>query len=182
MAQFWQRRMASFILIIGLLSMMNTAVFGKQNGWGRINMKGAIIDTACAIDMGSRDQTIEMDTVPVSQIMRDGRGGRKIFTIKLIDCELTNVNGLLPDWQHFQVIFDGIPDGDMFQIEGEAKGVALQIIDATGNIAFPGKPLPLTNIQPGVMVLNYAMDLVGNRKNLMAGEYRSTIRFKLDYY
>lgn len=45
-------------------------------GWGRVNMQGAVIETACAIDTESRDQTIDMSIAPLSQIIRDGKGLR----------------------------------------------------------------------------------------------------------
>jgi len=41
---------------------------------GRVNMQGSIIDTPCAIDVNSQDQTIDMTSVPVGQIERDGYG------------------------------------------------------------------------------------------------------------
>lgn len=151
-------------------------------GWGRVNMEGAIVDTACAIAAGSRDQTIDMDTVPVSQIIRDGQGLTRPFTVELINCVLERPNSKLPDWTHFQVTFDGDADGALFGVQGEAKGVALQIVDQRGNIARPGNPLPVGDITPGRMLLNYSMKLVSNQQPLRAGDYFSTVRFKLDYY
>ena len=46
----------------------------RRAGWGKVNMHGAIIDTACAIAAGSRDQTIDMDTIPLGQIIQTARG------------------------------------------------------------------------------------------------------------
>lgn len=145
-------------------------------------MEGAIIESACVIDAGSRDQTIEMGNIPISQIAREGQGEKKPFTIRLIDCELTNIKGHHSGAQHFQVTFDGVTDREFFQVEGDAKGVSLQLTDTEGNIAIPGKPLPSGNVQPGDIILNYDMQLVGNKQTLKVGEYHSTIRFKLDYY
>lgn len=151
-------------------------------GWGRVNMSGNIIDTACAIETDSRDQAIVMATLPVSQIIRDGRGDKNPFTIKLVNCTLEHPNPQLPHWQYFEVTFDGINDGELFGIQGMAKGVALKITDQNGNVATPGKAMPLTPIIPGDMQLNYALQLIGNNQVIRAGEYRSTVRFKMDYY
>jgi type 1 fimbria pilin len=145
-------------------------------------MQGSIIDTACAIAAGSREQTIDMDTVPVGDIMRDGQGTTRPFSVELINCELSRPDPQLPDWHHFQVTFDGDADGSLFGVRGEAKGVALEIADSQGNKAMPGEPLPLGEIIPGSMKLDYTMKLVSNSQTLKAGRYTSAVRFKLDYY
>ncbi|ANS41621.1 MULTISPECIES: fimbrial protein [Serratia] len=151
-------------------------------GWGRVNMQGSIIETACAIDTQSRDQTIDMDTAPVSQIARDGQGVSRPFSIRLVNCVLGRIDPRLPDWQRFQITFDGRADTGGFGVEGDAKGIALQISDTFGNIANPGKPLPSGEISPGDKILNYSIRLVGNDQQLKAGEYNSTLRFKMEYY
>lgn len=149
-------------------------------GWGRVNMQGAIIDTACAIAVESREQTIDMETVPLADIIRDGQGRSKPFSIKLVNC-ITERPGK-EGWKQFQVTFDGDAEGELFGVRGDASGVALKITDATGNIAEPGIPLPMDNIIPGSMTLNYAMTLMANSHALKTGDYFSFVRFKLDYF
>lgn len=170
-------------ILLALLNMSAQALAAHQSqGWGRVNMQGAIIDTACAIATGSREQTIDMDTVPVGDIMRDGQGNTRPFSIELIHCELARLDSGLPDWRQFQVTFDGETDGKLFGVQGEAKGVALEITDFRGNKALPGTPLPAGELTPGAMTLEYAMRLVSNNKVLKAGEYTSVLRLKMDYY
>lgn len=172
--------MASFILLVLLNNQVQAA--HSSQGWGRVNMQGSIIDTACAIAAGSREQTIDMDTVPVGDIMRDGQGTTRPFSVELIHCELSRPDPKLPDWRHFQVTFDGDADGSLFGVSGEAKGVALEITDSHGNKAAPGEPLPLGEITHGSMKLDYTMKLISNNQALKAGGYTSAVRFKLDYY
>jgi len=153
---------------------------GTAAGWGRVNMQGAIIDTACAIAVESREQTIDMETVPLADIVRDGQGRSKPFSIKLVNCVVERPGK--KDWKQFQVTFDGDAEGDLFGVYGDASGVALQIIDHVGNTASPGKTLPLMDITPGDRQLNYTMKLVANNHALKLGSYFSSIRFKLDYF
>ncbi|HHQ6575907.1 TPA: fimbrial protein [Serratia fonticola] len=150
--------------------------------WGRVNMQGSIIDTACAIAVESQDQTVEIDAISVEDIVRDGQGRGKNFHIKLSDCELDRFGRQLPDLKNFQVTFDGDSEGGLFTVQGTVSGVALKISDLGGNIARPGKPLPLETINPQSMVLSYAVNLVANNHILKSGEYFSSIRFKLDYF
>lgn len=149
-------------------------------GWGRVNMQGAIIDTACAIAVESREQAIDMGIIPLADIIRDGQGRSKEFSINLVNCTLDRPKKT--DWKHFQVTFDGDGEGGLFGVRGDASGVALKIVDALGNNAVPGKALPLVDIVPGNTRLNYTLRLVANNHTLKAGDYSSSIRFKLDYF
>lgn len=170
-----------FSFMLSLASFSVSAAAPTQ-GKGRVNMHGAIIDTACAIDVDSRDQVIDMGVVPLADIIRDGQGSSRDFSIRLVNCVLERPHTDKPDWKQFQVTFDGDAEGDLFGVRGEASGVALRIIDKIGNIATPGNPLPLENIIPGDLQLDYTLKLVANHHALKSGDYFSAIRFKLDYF
>lgn len=167
--------------ILSMTTIDASAGAPMAQGRGRVNMQGAIVDTACAIAVESRDQTIDMGTVPLAEIQRNGKGRSKPFAIQLVNCVIERPSGK-PDWRQFQVTFDGDADGTLFGVRGEATGLALQIIDYMGNIAIPGNPLPAGDIVPGSMQLNYTLRLVTNNRRLKSGDYFSAIRFKLDYF
>ncbi|MFI8416175.1 fimbrial protein [Serratia sp. NPDC078593] len=143
-------------------------------------MEGSIIDTACAIAVDSREQSIDMGSIPVADIVRDGQGKNRFFSIDLIDCVLTRPGK--EGGKQFQVTFDGDSDGGLFGIHGDASGIGLQISDDLGNIVSPGKSLPSVDITPGDMRLNYSLKLVANDHTVKSGSYFSSIRFKLDYF
>lgn len=165
-------------LLLGFAQQAISAVQGQ----GRVNMQGAITDAACAIATESQEQIIDMETIPISDISRDGKSKVIPFSIELINCVLERANKKLPDWKQFQVTFDGHAEGEFFGIEGAASGVALMISDADGNKAIPGIPLPPADILPGNYRLNYALTLAANNRPLKAGHYFSSVRFKMDYY
>ena len=106
----------------------------------------------------------------------------KKFKCRLLDCTIVHPDPDKSNQQHFVVTFDGAADGNNFAVNGEAEGVAMQIIDDKGNASTPGVASPEINIIPAEMKLNYALRLVGNGKTLRAGTYHSSVRFKLDYY
>lgn len=149
-------------------------------GWGRVNMQGSIIDTACAIAVDSREQSVDMGVIPVADIIRDGQGRSKPFSIRLVDCVLARPGK--EGWKHFQVTFDGDAEEGLFGVHGDTSGVGLQISDGLGNIALPGKALPLADVVPGNMRMDYAMTLVANNHAVKSGDYFTSIRFKLDYF
>lgn len=164
------------------LTSQTTRAEPSIQGWGQVNMQGAIIDTACAIAVESRDQTIDMGVVPLSDIRRDGYGKSRPVAIHLVNCVIDRTDAKLPDWKQFQVTFDGDAEGELFGVQGEASGVALKISDKAGNIATPGNPLPLRDLISTSMQLNYTLKLVSNSHTLKSGDYFSSIRFKLDYF
>ncbi|EKT60762.1 fimbrial protein [Providencia burhodogranariea] len=160
----------------------NTQLNKAMQGNGYVTVEGSIIDSPCAIDAGSRNQSIKLKTIPISQMIHDKAGPTRPFSIRLINCVLTPLTPGKPDWQAFEITFDGADDGDNFRLFGNAKGVALQITDASGNHALPGKPLPARSIESGSMTLNYDMRLVANNQRLESGNYQTIVRFKMDYY
>lgn len=99
-------KLGAFCLLSVPLFFVSQAIAASQ-GEGRVNMQGAINDAACAIAMESREQIIDMEVIPVSDIARDGQGKNVSFSIKLVNCILERADKKLPGWKQFQVAFDG---------------------------------------------------------------------------
>jgi type 1 fimbria pilin len=175
------RKGGTALFLLTLFIVGNADATASQ-GEGRVRVKGEVLESACAIDTLNRDQTINMKVLPVSQIQRDGHGEKYRFSVKLINCVLKRLDPKLPDWSRFQITFDGQNDTGLFGINGEAKGIAIKITDEQGNIATPGKAMPAAIISPGDMLLNYSLHLVSNNQRLHAGEFSSTVKFRMDYY
>ncbi|MGU9757797.1 fimbrial protein (plasmid) [Serratia marcescens] len=169
-------------VILAQLTLYSYPTFSANQGSGEVTVNGRIIASACAIDTDSIDQTIKMKTLPISKMIRDGQSERQAFSITLINCVLEKFHPALGDWRYFEVTFDGREDGGHFGIDGSTRGIALQISDDKGNVAVPGKPMTKNEIHPGEMTFHYGLRLVGNHQVLKAGEFVSTVRFKMDYY
>ena len=172
--------MTSFLLVsLNLLS--GTALASHEVVHGRVGMQGSIVDTACAIAMADRTQTIDMGTITTGKILHDGQGAGLVFHLGLVNCSLTPVDAGRPDWSRFQVTFDGPADGSLFAVQG-AEGVGLEISDESGHVAMPGQPMPAGALTPGGKILTYRIHLRSNSHQLRAGDFQVTIRFKVDYY
>ncbi|HFF8948028.1 fimbrial protein [Serratia marcescens] len=178
----WRNKITLAACLLFTLTGFSSAANSAPQGQGRVNMQGAIIDTACAIATESREQIINMDITPISEIARDGKGRAVPFSIELINCVLERPGKKQPSWSQFQITFDGKAEGDLFSVNGDISGVGLRIADSAGNIAVPGTPLPLRDIIPGSYQLNYGITLLSNKQPLKAGSYFSSVRFKMDYY
>lgn len=164
--------------VIGLFCVAVSSCAGANVS---VKVHGTIVEAACAIDVGSRDQTIEMGSLPISSLYRDGQGPIRPFHIRLVNCVLARQNPAKPNWQYFRVTFDGAQSHGLFRVDGQAAGVGLQIQRADGEIALPGKAMSRQSLSEGERELSYRLRLVANHEALAAGEHTSQLRFKLDY-
>ncbi|WP_118987700.1 fimbrial protein [Photorhabdus sp. CRCIA-P01] len=163
-----------------ILSFMAMAISQEH---GRVNMQGSIIDTPCTIALGNQDQTIDISSILVGQIIRGGHEPIRLLSIQLINCLLTPVLLNRLSRSHFRVTFDGTAArNDLFSMNGEASGVGLQISDSTGAVVVPGKPMPVEDLQISSMRLDYTLRLVTAHQVLRAEALHTMIRFKLDYF
>lgn len=169
------------VLLFMLVCLIGSAQCAEL-GRGRINMKGSIIDTACAIDLDSQYQDIGMPTLPLGSIVRDQQGPDVPFTIRLVNCTLKRWKPDRPDWVSLQVTFDGAAEGDnLFRLEGDASGIGLQIADTYGVTAQPGVAMPARPLQEDSMRLDYVLRLMATQDAPIIGYYHTTLRFKVDY-
>ncbi|MBS0826709.1 fimbrial protein [Citrobacter sp. ku-bf4] len=152
-----------------------------DQGQGIVNMQGSIIDTPCAIATADREQSIEMMTTTVGQIIHNGSGNKNPFSLTLVNCNLHVNQETQTISSHFQTTFDGPSSDGLFSVDG-ASGVGLEITDDAGNVAQPGKALPPGTLSNGSQTLQYQLRLMSNRDRLKVGEYTATIRFKVDYF
>lgn len=172
--------------IVRVFLALNFGVFtlmplSPANAQGSVKMSGTIIETACAIDVGSRDQTIDMGSLALTDIRRDGQGPVRHFVIRLASCVLERQNPSKPNWQYFRVTFDGTHKRGLFGVNGQAKGIGLQIQHDDGEIAVPGQGMSAGTLTSGTRDLTYQLRLVADQTPLVSGQYYSQLRFKLDY-
>lgn len=164
-----------------MLMSLSSVSLAAHQGNGEVTMRGAILETACTIATRDAQQSIDMGSLPVSSLMRDGKGPASPFTIRLTGCMPGTSNSAAFSNKIFSITFDGSAEGSTFNLQGQASGVALRISDTAGNIAKAGIALPPQDINVGDMRLEYFLTLVSNQNTLMAGTYFTTVRFKLDY-
>lgn len=150
----------------------------------RLNMNGAIVATACDIDTKSRDQTIDMGTLPYDQIVSNSQALARPFSISLVNCTLKHTSNTILGSQHFRVTFHGRNEDGYFGVEGEARGVALALSDAQGNEAAPGQELPPQTpvLHAKEMRLHYTARMVSNHQPLQTGTYSALVRYQLEYH
>ncbi|MGK7245814.1 fimbrial protein [Buttiauxella agrestis] len=153
------------------------------NDHGRATMSGSIMGSACTIDTNSQDQSLSLGVVSAAEIAQIGHSSETSFIIKLNNCTFVSVSKTEPNWSYFSVTFDGnYIDGNLFGLDGDARGFGLDIKDEYGNSALPGQAMSAGVIDAESITLNYRLRLQKDNNSLQAGSYHTVIRYQLEYY
>lgn len=183
MRLIFSRKIKTFRTLPFFLSSICLPLFAANQGDGAVVITGAVLHTPCAIDLDSRDQTIDLGHTPVSDIAARGYGPTRAFTVRLINCLIKPSPGSRKyDSEYYQITFEPVTDATRFSVRGDAKGIELAIRDNAGHMAEPGVAIPAREVNADSTDLNYSLQLISNGQPLKAGNYQSLIRFKMDYY
>ena len=150
-----------------------------DNQHGNVWLAGEIVESACTIDLDSLDQTIDMGIIPLSTMRKFGESDPKHFSIDLIECrweELSQNN-----FQGFDITFTGNTNNKYFLVNGDAKGVVLQLNDEFGAQIIPGQKNVFQGNTSEEIRNNYSFKLISNGEPLKAGSYYSLVNFSISY-
>lgn len=148
---------------------------------GRVSMNGAIISSACDIDMGDGYQEITMPGETRGHIKRTGEGVPEDFSIHLTKCAIDS-SSEPSAWQYLNIIFDGDEEDGLFRVSGNAGGVALQLQDSHGAVIHPGRPVSLQQITVSDNRLDYQFRLRNTMRDIVVGDYSAIIRYRIEYF
>ena len=174
-------RINNFTLSVMTLLTVGFPVFSFANvndTEGKVWMLGEIVESACTIDPGTLDQTIDMGVLPISTLLSEGGSPSKEFHIRLIDClwgDDTQSN-----YSNLDITFTGNTDGKYFLVNGEAAGVVLELEDANKKQIIPGEKI---NYPGGVQNISnqYFLKLLPNGELVKPGNYYSLLHFNINY-
>ncbi|HCS9010007.1 MULTISPECIES: type 1 fimbrial major subunit FimA [Klebsiella pneumoniae complex] len=106
---------------------------------GTVHFKGEVVNSACAVDAGSVEQTVELGQYPVAKLNAADKVSDAVgFNIKLADCDTSVAKTAA-------IAFSGVTVNDanttvlalQNSASGSATNVGIQILDRTGT------PVPL---------------------------------------
>lgn len=147
---------------------------------GQVNLQGSIISNACNIATDDKNQVVDMADETRRDIKRNGQGRINNFSIHLVDCVLNS--GPDKPWSKFRVTFDGTDEHGMFKVKGSAEGVSLQLTDTDGHIILRDEPIEYKLISGKDIRLDYQLRLKSNSEELVAGDYQTTLKYRVEYF
>jgi type 1 fimbria pilin len=185
-------------LTLGVMAMLLPAA-GATDTWqveganGLLQVRGALTESACRLDMASARQDIRLGDTGTGRLLQTGDRGRPVaFELRLRDClhvsssrrdERTGALTWAPDQPAVTVSFSAPADNDdphLVKAQG-VSGLGLRLLDQRGRdvrLGSRGEPLMLT---PGQGALSYTVVPERTSAPLMAGAYRAIVDFRLSY-
>ena len=167
-----------FILLWPLLS------WGVNSTPGDIVMQGELIEATCSIDPESRDLWVNFGEVSARDITpKDNLFVSKQFQIKLIGCTLplNNDKGSASRAQ-IAIMGTSVDSDTLLQVNGESEGFGIQLKDSHGEILRLNTIMPDYTLLEGRDRLDFTATLIAYQKNIKAGEFLGTLRFRMDYF
>lgn len=177
--------LSSVIIASAFLSGIASA--NTVNG-GRVNFEGELVSAACAVDMSSMNQTIQMGQVRTASFATTGATSAAVpFDIKLTGCD-TALIGSPAAPQTVAVSFVGVASStnpNALAISGgagTATGIGIQIRDSSGTpVRMDGTPGTAHEIDRTTMSIPFQASYISTAAAVTAGTANATATFALTY-
>ncbi|ELB3892052.1 fimbrial protein [Morganella morganii] len=176
--------MKKVVLALAVSSAMAMTAQAANQGGGKINFNGEVIDAACSIDANSLKQTVELGSVAKVQLAKGGKSTPVDFTIQLHNCDIT-------DKTTTTVTFKGVTGGaaadgldKAFGVSGPATGaMGVVVTDAGGKVIAPGAASSAFTLNEGDNTLNFKAYMQGatTAVTVAPGAFTATADFLMDY-
>lgn len=160
---------------------------------GLLDISGALNHSACAVDMTSSYQAVELNNVPRSQLQRPGDGATPVaFQLRFFDCRraagsVTNERTGKLVWSAYQpvvsVAFLAPADADdprLIKVKG-TSGMGLRLMDSMGRdvrLGSLGEPLFIAH---GSDTLTWYVQPTRTSAALTNGAFKAVVDFRLNY-
>lgn len=158
------------------------SALGKDAGHGKVKMSGSIIETACNIDINSRDQIIDFGMVTTGEMTRKNYSVSIPLIIKLINCSNDNIRNDSIKGRSFEITFEGRHRNDLFLDDVGEHGIGLAIYDRNYKKTLPGVPSHPEYHESEGNILKYYLSLEQDGKDMKPGEFSASIKYKIDYF
>lgn len=147
-----------------------------------IEFRGTVVTRACNIAPESVDQSVDMDTVLVKTLYRDGHDRAWPFYINLTDCK-TNI------YKTATVTFTGTEDSELtgkLAVNNGANGVAIALFNEQGDAINLGSPTSASTLSNGNNMLKFSAYVQGRpsaiqNRSITEGQFSSIANFVISY-
>lgn len=145
---------------------------------GRMLSGIGIVDSTCAMRVGNNDQAVTFQPATIVSVVRGQASFQQPLNIYISNCISSNALSS----RTFKLTFEGESSGKDFNLQGAAKGIALQIKDLQGKSITPGMLLEDHSLSADTMALNYILELAGTERSLQSGDYYATIKLSVQHF
>lgn len=150
---------------------------------GDIIMHGELIEASCTIDPNSRDLWIDFGEISAREITPEANLlVSKQFQVKLIGCTLPSADKGSASRSQITIMGTSVDSDKLLRVNGKSEGFGIQLRDYHGEILSLNTKMPDYTLLEGRDSLNFTAILIAYQKNIKAGEFAATLRFRMDYF
>lgn len=155
---------------------------------GNVRFTGTIVNAACAVNVGSMNQTVELGQYRTAKFTKAGDySGSVPFSIKLEDCDTgvaekasVSFSGSVDSTDSTVLSVSNLGGG----VSGAASGVGIEISDSTGKIIKPDGSVFSTpqNLNDGIInILNFTARYKSTLESVKPGQADADATFTMQY-
>ncbi|EIE3257554.1 type 1 fimbrial protein [Escherichia coli] len=167
------------------MALVSFGANAADQGHGKVNFKGTVIDAPCGIHPDSVDQTIDFGQISKAHLNADGESIHKQLKIELVNCDFSEPGAP----KTVKVAFSGTSDAAHPDELGTAGGTGTAVVVSASDgsfVKFDGStPNNSTDLKEGNNTLNY-MTWVKKASNatdgkVKEGDFTAVANFNLTY-
>lgn len=180
-------------LILAMSAFVSASAFadapvGADQGSGRIHFTGTVINAPCSVAPGDADINVDMGQIANKVLETGNKYSQNVgYTIHLQDCDLASQTAgdvEYPAMSKVGVTFGGTADSSVSELvanTGSAKGAAIRLIDANGDLLKVGDTSKDINLVTGNNELVFAARVEANNQPVSTGTIVSQATYALNY-
>lgn len=176
------------IMIATVMAMgVSSFSYAADQGHGKVNFKGSIIDTPCNVHPDSVDQTVDLGQISNRALAKSGKSELRQFTIKLENCDFGSPAAKNKVTTTFNGAVVAGTNSKLLNISGSAAGAGVGIQTYQGEDVVMGKPTTGVELAGnGDNELKFAGFLQGLSSNdvdvpVVPGDFTAVANFQLAY-
>lgn len=161
------------VLVMALL--MACSSHAADNGYGKVNMYGVVVDAPCSIAPGAENIEVHFGDVS-SAVLQNGHHSAAVdFHLDLVRCSTMMKNRV-------RVTFQGTAFSDgLFSVGAGNSSVGIELRDRDGQHVLNNQPIAWQRINNGDNQLSFSSVLKGRTPAITTGSFQAQVLFVVEY-
>jgi len=148
---------------------------GADNGYGKINISGVVVDAPCSISPGADNIQVNFGDVSASALQNGHESAAVDFSLDLLRCSTSLKNRV-------RVTFQGTAFSDgLFSVGPDNTTVGIAVRDRFGQQVLNNQPVAWQRINNGDNQLHFSSVLKGRAAVVSSGSFQTQVLFTVEY-
>lgn len=161
------------VIMMGLLMVCSS--HAADNGYGKVNMYGVVVDAPCSIAPGAENIEVHFGNVSSAALQNGHQSAAEDFHLDL-GCSSTMIKNRV------RVTFNGTAFADgLFSVGAGNSTVGIELRDRNGQLVLNNQPIAWQRINNGDNRLSFSSVLKGRASVISTGPFQAQVLFAVEY-